>query len=190
MEKKELRKLISGLKKQCPMEERLKRSETVISNLEKCPEWIEAGNILCYWSLPDEVFTHGLVVKAAASGKNVFLPVVNGEDLIVRQFTGIAEMHDGESYSIPEPQTGAREVSIDEIDLVVVPGVAFDREGGRMGRGKGFYDRLLAGSRVWKTGICFDFQLVGSVPKEPHDILMDKVVSETFTGRDCGGCPS
>ena len=144
MEKKELRKLISGLKKQCPMEERLKRSETVISNLEKCTEWIEAGNILCYWSLPDEVFTHGLVVKAAASGKNVFLPVVNGEDLI----------------------------------------------GGRMGRGKGFYDRLLAGSRVWKTGICFDFQLVGSVPKEPHDILMDKVVSETFTGRDCGGCPS
>ncbi len=183
MEKKELRKLISGLKKQCPMEERLARSEKVIANLEESPEYIEARNILCYWSLPDEVNTHGLVTRAAASGKNVFLPVVNGDDLIIRQFTGISEMHEGESYSIPEPETGAREVAIGDIDLVIVPGVAFDREGGRMGRGKGFYDRLLSGSNVSKTGICFDFQLVGSVPKEPHDILMDKVISETFSGK-------
>ena len=183
MEKKELRKTISSLKKLCPQEERLNRSKTVIANLESSPEYIEARNVLCYWSLPDEVNTHDLVTRAAASGKTVFLPVVNGDDLIIRQFTGLDKMHDGESYSIPEPKTGSREASIDEIDLVIVPGVAFDREGGRMGRGKGFYDRLLSGSSVFKTGICFDFQLVKSVPKEPHDILMDKVISETFSGR-------
>lgn len=177
MDKKELRKLISSRKKGCPIEERLRKSEAVINNLTRCEMFREAKNVLCYWSLPDEVNTHNLVISTAGQ-KEVYLPVVNGDDLIIRKFTGVSSLTEGESYSIPEPETGAEEVGIDKIDLVVVPGVAFDRNGGRMGRGKGFYDRLLAGSNVKKIGICFDFQIVDNVPKEPHDILMDLVISE------------
>ena len=178
--KKQLRKMISARKKECPIEERISRSEAVIRNLKELKEFKDAKNILFYWSMADEVFTHEIVPEIAKN-KNVYLPVVKGDDLLIKKFTRENDLVGGESYSIPEPDDDAEEVSIDEIDFVVVPGVAFDRNGGRMGRGKGFYDRLLAkahGRGPVKVGICFDFQLVDEVPRESHDIIMDKVISE------------
>ncbi|HIZ87954.1 MAG TPA: 5-formyltetrahydrofolate cyclo-ligase [Candidatus Coprenecus pullistercoris] len=183
--KKELRKLISMRKKQVPLEERLLRSVPVMERLMAVPEFCKAENILFYWAMPDEVHTQEAVMKCVAEGKNVFLPVVDGDNLRIRRFSGKASLVPGESYSIPEPDCGSEEVRIQDIDLVVVPGVAFDATGGRMGRGKGFYDRLLAGASdscqggPYKVGVCFDFQMVDAVPREPHDMLMDAVVSET-----------
>ena len=180
--KKELRKMISARKKECPIEERIRRSSSVIKNLCALPEFKAAKNVLFYWSMADEVFTQEIVPEIARS-KNVFLPVVKGDDLLIKKFTAEKSLVDGESFAIPEPDDAAEEVSVDEIDFVVVPGVAFDLEGGRMGRGKGFYDRLLSkatGKGPYKAGICFDFQIVDEVPREPHDIIMDKVVSEKF----------
>lgn len=178
--KKELRKLISSRKKECSIEERIARSEAVIENLKNLEEFRNAENILFYWSMADEVFTHKIVPEIARK-KKVYLPVVKGDDLLIKRFTAETDLVGGESYSIPEPDDDAEEVSIDDIDFVVVPGVAFDKNGGRMGRGKGFYDRLLAkahGAGPVKVGICFGFQLVDEVPRESHDILMDKVISE------------
>lgn len=177
MDKKQLRQIIRERKKECPLQERLRRSCGIITALTNSDDYARARNILCYWSLPDEVDTHDFVVRAAEE-KRIFLPVVDGDNLRIREFTGVSSLTEGESYSIPEPSTGSREVSLDEIDLVIVPGMAFDRNGGRMGRGKGFYDRLLGGSSVRKVGICFSFQLVDEVPREAHDILMDRVISE------------
>jgi 5-formyltetrahydrofolate cyclo-ligase len=70
--------------------------------------------------------------------------------------------------------------SYHEIDLAVIPGVAFDRHGARLGRGKGYYDRLLSLMlNAYKIGICFPFQLLEHIPSEPHDVLMNEVVSGT-----------
>lgn len=186
--KKELRRLVSSMKKAIPVNERKSRSEKVIERLKKMPKFMQAGSVMLYWSLPDEVFTHDLVLDCAASGKKVYLPVVDGDDLRIRRFTGMDTMREGESFSIPEPSVDSEEVSLGDIDLVVVPGVAFDMRGGRMGRGKGFYDRLFSGAQnsPYKVGICFDFQIMDNIPMEAHDALMDAVLSETRSNiRDC-----
>lgn len=206
--KKELRKMISMRKKQVPVEERRRRSVQVMDRLLALPRFRNARNILFYWAMQDEVSTQDTVLRCALEGKNIFLPVVDGDNLRIRRFNGRAALVPGESYSIPEPVEGSEEVGISEIDLVVVPGVAFDADGGRMGRGKGFYDRLLAGTetgenagkcsqgdmpglfagnasseggRPYKVGVCFDFQMVDAVPREAHDMLMDAVVCESRT---------
>ena len=174
-------------KKQVPVEERRRRSVPVMERLMGLPRFRRAQNILFYWAMQDEVSTQDAVLSCAAAGKNVFLPVVDGEMLRIRRFSGRAALVPGESYSIPEPVEGSEEVRISDIDLVVVPGVAFDADGGRMGRGKGFYDRLLCGASdccqggPYKVGVCFDFQMVDAVPREAHDMLMDAVVCETRT---------
>jgi len=83
------------------------------------------------------------------------------------------------AFGIMEPKDGLEEVGIAQIDVFLCPGLGFDTRGGRVGRGKGFYDRMLSGARpdAIKLGVCFTFQLVDQVVMEPHDIRMDHVIS-------------
>lgn len=127
-----------------------------------------------YYSLPDEVQTHDFVEKWRGK-KNILLPVVVGDDLELRTYTGRQELSEG-AFHIDEP-TGRTFTDYDAIDLVIVPGVAFDNNGNRLGRGKGYYDRLLPRIRAHKIGICFPFQLVKEIPTEPFDKKMDKIIS-------------
>ena len=147
------------------------------------PEYKKSKKILFYWSMDDEVFTKQTVIQAYNEGKEVYLPVVEGDNLRIRLFEGAAAMVAGESFAIPEPSNESPEVFIDDIDLVVVPGVAFDAQCSRMGRGKGYYDRLLSAAtkegRPYTIGVCFDFQLVPKVPVEECDKPLDCVISET-----------
>jgi 5-formyltetrahydrofolate cyclo-ligase len=83
----------------------------------------------------------------------------------------------GENFGIPEP-SGELFKDYNEIDLILVPGVAFDIENNRMGRGKAYYDKLLSSLKAFKLGVCFDFQLLQSVPTDEHDIKMDRILSE------------
>ncbi len=84
----------------------------------------------------------------------------------------------GEQFGIEEP-TGAEFTDLDKVDLIIVPGVAFDRQRNRMGRGRGFYDRLLKSTpNAYKVGVGFNFQLVDNVPVEPFDVPMDNVIIE------------
>lgn len=137
----------------------------------------DARTVMLYYSLPDEVYTHTLVDALLASGKRVLLPRVTGEGTMeLRCYTGPQSLEQG-AYNIMEP---VGEVFSDyaQIDLAVIPGVAFDRQLNRMGRGKGYYDRLLPQlGCAYKIGICFDFQLVESIECEEHDIKMDEVIS-------------
>lgn len=104
------------------------------------------------------------------------LPVVVGDELELRIYTGPEDMKTG-AYGIEEP-IGETFTDYAAIDFIVVPGVAFDRKGNRLGRGKGYYDRLLPRiPSAFKAGICFPFQLVEEVPAEPFDICMDIVIS-------------
>ena len=105
------------------------------------------------------------------------MPVVAGNDLELRAYTGPADLAVG-AYGIEEP-TGALFTDYAAIDFIAVPGVAFDRRGNRLGRGKGYYDRLLPRiPSAYKAGICFPFQIVEEVPAEPFDIRMDEIITQ------------
>lgn len=132
--------------------------------------------MLLYHSLKDEVQTHAFIEKWRER-KRVVLPVVVGEELELRLYTGPDDLAIG-SYGIAEP-TGKPFTNYTSIDLAVVPGVAFDAAGHRLGRGKGYYDKLLPHIPATKAGICFPFQLVEEVPAEPFDICMNVVISFT-----------
>ena len=165
------------MKRAVPFEEKLRRSEFIMERVAAMPCFQKAKVVLLYWSMADEVQTHAFVERWWRE-KTVLLPCVDGDNLRLRPYTGPECMTAGEQFGIGEP-TGEEWTDLDRIDMIVVPGVAFDREGNRMGRGRGFYDRLLkTATHAFKVGVAFDFQVIEAVPTEPHDVKMDTVVSE------------
>lgn len=174
-EKKALRIEIRQLKRACPLEERRRKSLSVWEAVERDEVFQQAETVLAYWSMDDEVYTHDFVNKWAGS-KTLLLPCVKGDELELRYFDGEERLQPGEGYAIPEP-VGKLFTDWGKIDLILVPGVAFDKSGNRLGRGKGYYDKVLKQTGAYKLGVCFDFQLVERVPVEPHDVKMDRVVA-------------
>lgn len=154
--------------------ERLSAADEVFERLENTAAFLLADRILMYHSLPDELSTHRFLDKWHGK-KSFFLPRVNGVNLEILPYDE-SRLELG-SFHIEEP-TGDNTVSADEIELVIVPGVAYDHSGNRLGRGKGFYDRLLATTRATKVGVGYEFQIVEEIPSEPHDVKMDMVISQ------------
>lgn len=151
------------------------QSAKILAALEAHPAFRAASTVLLYHSLKDEVDTHAFIRKWSRK-KRILLPVVVGDDLELRIYTGPDDMAIG-AYGIDEP-TGELFTDYAAIDFIAVPGVAFDRSGNRLGRGKGYYDRLLPRiPSAYKAGICFPFQLVEEVPAEAFDIRMDEVIT-------------
>ncbi len=170
--KAELRKLVKTRIKNMTEEEKKKESEDVMMKLENTQQFKSAKTILLFHSLPDEVCTHELIEKYA-SKKKILLPVIDGEKWHIREYKG--DLKTGE-YNIQEP-TGGNYYDYGSIDLVVVPGVCFDKDKGRVGRGKGYYDRILKEIKAFKIGICFDCQLLSKVPADKWDVKMDQVMT-------------
>ena len=178
MEKQELRKQIRAAKRAVPFCDKCARSQPIMQQVELLPQFQQATTVLLYWSMEDEVQTH-VFVNRWYQEKRLLLPCVDGDDLRLRQYTGPECLKAGEQFGIGEP-TGPEFTELEKVDLIIVPGVAFDRNGNRMGRGRGFYDRLLKSTpNAFKVGVGFDFQLVDEVPVEPFDVAMDKVIIES-----------
>lgn len=183
MDKKELRQEIRQRKKSCTVDERARQSERVCQRIMSEEWWRDSHVVLLYSALPDEVDVSLLVDAARQDGKVVLLPVVVGDDIHLHPFEG--ETQTG-AYGIEEPVVrGECFTDYGSIDVAVIPGMAFDGNRHRLGRGKGYYDRLLSQfpaashhsqPKTLKVGICFDFQFVEHVPAEEHDILMDEVI--------------
>lgn len=134
------------------------------------------STVLLYASLPDEVPT--LHTIASLPCRCVLPCVVDDVHLQLRQYTGPSDLVVSGRFHIPEP-TGPLFTDYASIDLAFIPGMAFDRQGHRLGRGKGYYDRLLAHpafAHIPKVGVCYDFQLLPSIPVEAHDCLMDQLI--------------
>ena len=134
--------------------------------------------VMAYWPLRDEVDIRPLIARLVGQGMSVVLPkVVDDETMELRRYTSEADLVEG-AYHIMEP-VGERFTADDQIDVVLVPGMAFDAAGHRLGRGKGYYDRFLAGNchTALKIGVCFPFQRVAEVPSGEYDVAMDEVVS-------------
>ena len=140
--------------------------------------WQEASTLLLYYPLADEVDVRPLIREAFEEGKRVLLPVVKGEELELHLYEGESSLRKG-TFGIMEPQGPLfAPEHYDEIDVAIIPGMAFDREGHRLGRGKGYYDRLLPKLESAKlVGVCWPFQLLDKVPSEPHDIPVEEVIS-------------
>lgn len=172
MNKAELRKEIRIKKKDYTLTSLIEISKRIIENLEKHPKFIDARTILLYHSLNDEVYTHDLIERWKDK-KRIILPVVNGDDLDLKEYNSQMEIG---SFNIMEP-TGEKLTDYSQIDLAVVPGMAFDESGNRLGRGKGYYDKILSKLSCYKIGICFPFQLCKEIPTEIHDIRMDEIIS-------------
>jgi len=175
-QKKELRKQIKELKKAVSAGE-LKRQSGIIQEKIINSEYFKNSEyILLYWALPDEADTKQILQKWFRK-KKLYLPVIKGNDLNIVPFEGEDKMIPNAKYGIPEP-TGVKLEDESVIDLIIVPGVAFDKDNNRLGRGAGFYDRILKrlNSKI-TIGLAFDFQILNAIPVEPHDIRMDLVIS-------------
>lgn len=177
MEKRDIRRKIKALREMLSQEERIAAAEEVFARLERTAPFLMADKVLMYHSLPDELSTRAFLKKWSAK-KHFFLPRVNGVNLDILPYDE-SRLELG-SFHIEEP-TGDDTVDPSEIELIIVPAVAYDRRGNRLGRGKGFYDRLLAEARATKIGVGYEFQLVDSIPAEPHDVPVDYVITQTTT---------
>lgn len=192
VEKALLRREIRERKRQRSAEElaamSLKAAERVkqVLNAEGKDGLGEEGNglgatrtVLLYWSLPDEVATHGLADELAEQGWRVVLPRMIGDgELELRLYTGRHDLKADPRYHIMEP-IGRLFTDYADVDAAIIPGMAFDGQRRRLGRGKGYYDRLLPKlANAVKIGLCFSFQMVEAVPVDSHDVRMDMVVSD------------
>ena len=143
------------------------------SRLEALEEFRSARTVLMYMDIDGEVPTRSFIARWAGS-KRIAIPVVKGEDIELRLYNPDALT---EGYmGITEPTDDAPFVSPSEIDLAVIPGIAFTREGARLGHGKGFYDRMLPMLGCPRLGVCFDYRIVSSIPTDPWDEFVDGLV--------------
>lgn len=158
-------------------DERMRAAEDVFARLEQTAAFILAERILMYHSLPDELSTRSFLKKWGGR-KRFFLPRVNGVNLDILPYDE-SRLELG-SFHIEEP-TGNDVVDPSEIELMIIPAVAYDRSGNRLGRGKGFYDRLLGEVKATKIGVGYSFQLIDDIPVEPHDVPVDIVITQDAT---------
>lgn len=160
--------------------ERRRKSDAVRRKLLRRAVFRRAKTILCYVSLPYEVETWLLIEEMLESGKRVIVPVVQQDELILSELRDpVKDLAPG-AFGVWEPHPRAiRPMRPEALDLVLVPGLAFDRRGQRLGHGQGYFDRLL--TRLPKTtptmGLCFDFQLVDYLPTHPHDQRVHTVLA-------------
>ena len=172
-EKQKVRELLIQKRRMLSADERKELSESILSQLERMTIFQEAKTVLLYYPKNNEVDVLPLF-KRYKREKTLLLPVTHRREMAAHPFEGNDKMHRGK-FGIPEPTTPAYEGAI---DLIIVPGVAFTRNGKRLGRGKGYYDKYLSreGFRATKIGVCYNEQLVEEIPDEPHDIIMDDVI--------------
>lgn len=172
--KEEIRKSIKLKKKNWNADNLNSASNMVFDRIEELDIFKSAINILMYYSLPDEVETHNRIARWHDMNKNIYLPCVSGNDIHIAHFDGALSPG---AYNILEPSNCIYE-PLGSMDFAIIPAVALSKTGQRIGRGKGYYDRLLSGSKVTKIGVIIEEQLVDTFFSEPHDINMDYVITE------------
>jgi len=160
-------------------------SRLICRKFAALPRYSAARTVMFYVDFGDEVRTRCLLEAALDEGKRVVVPYCAGDVLKPFRLVSMDELALG-TYGILEPKAELRQnvdrrVRLPEVELAMVPGVAFDRKGGRLGHGKGYYDRLLAsaGPDTELVALAFECQVFPEIPMLPHDVYMDKVVTET-----------
>ncbi|OEU74337.1 MAG: 5-formyltetrahydrofolate cyclo-ligase [Desulfuromonadales bacterium C00003107] len=188
MPKRSIRADLLARRKHLAAETCFSHSLQIQQRLLKSAEFQDAAAIALYSPVLNEVFTEQLFGAASDAGKLIVYPRVRGDDLEFVRVAGPGDLVPG-SFGVLEP-IGDQLLSPAALDMVVVPGVGFDRQGGRLGYGKGFYDRGMHCSQRpgCLVGLCFELQLLEQLPAESHDVHMDILITEK--GRyDFVSCP-
>ncbi len=168
LSKKSLRQHIRQRKARHTDEELVALSQPIVEAVQADPRFQEAQTVLLYHSLPDEVYTPGLIAAALRMGKRVLLPVViSRTEMEIREYLPTTEMALSDDFHILEPQ-GAAFTDYASVDCAIIPGMAFDAQGHRLGRGRGYYDRFLAqAADVYKVGLCSPSSWSRPCPAKP-----------------------
>lgn len=181
MSKQELRKYVREMKKSFSKEELALMSAQISHALLKEDSLLKAKTVLAFFPLPDEVSIIPVIDSLVSQGKTVLLPqVISDTEMIIREYHSAEDLKEG-AFGILEP-TGKEFTEYVLIETAIIPGMAFDESGNRLGRGKGYYDRFLAsmkhksGKLPYLIGVAFPFQIVAKVPTDIHDERMDKVI--------------
>lgn len=180
-QKNELRVKIRAAVKNLPPDKRKSDSEKICARLNAQPFFQTARSILFFASLPEEPDLWPLLNETLAGKKMIALPCFDA-DAEVYQPRRVMDLHVeilSGKFGIREPVEDCMAIPPDDLDVVLVPGVAFGLDGHRLGRGKGYYDRLLQNFSGTKAGIAFDEQIVDVVPSEPNDVRMTTVLTPT-----------
>ncbi len=179
--KDKIRKDLIQIRKNIPKNEALEKSNQIKKRLFEMDEFKQASTVLFYVSYDNEVYTHDMIKECKSIGKHVIVPY---SDKLNRRLI-LSELNDWEtlepgSYGILEPQKDKiKEVSIDKINLIIVPGVGFDINGHRLGHGKGYYDNLLKTSKqASHIGLAFEKQILNKIPIESHDLPVHIIITE------------
>lgn len=179
--KKELRIRMRNLKKEFDKEALEEWSEKITEKLEGTNIFRLSSVIGCYHSLPDEVNTHTAIERWSLY-KELYLPVVKSDEDMEMVRYSADNLNSSGAFGISEPIPTKENLLNKKIDLLIVPGMAFDTDGNRLGRGKGYYDRFLSANDIhYIIGICYDFQLLDHIPTEPFDRKMNMIITEKRT---------
>lgn len=176
--KSDLRTRVRELVRAIPPEQRRTFSEQLCAGLRQQPAWQSATSILLFAPLAGEPDVTPLMDER--SSRLTAFPRFNSSTGAYEacSLRALAELIPGR-FGVLEPDAGCPVVPLNQLDLVLVPGLAFDLAGRRLGRGKGFYDRLLAQVRGHKSGVAFEAQIVPEVPEEPHDVRVNSILTPT-----------
>lgn len=178
--KQEIRTRRLAVRKALPREARWQRSEAICERLTALPEWSAAGTVLAFVSMRTEVQTAPAVERAWAEGKRVATTRMNPtfDDVELRTWCHGDELEES-GMMFMQPLSTTPVVPEDEVDLVIVPALAVDARGHRIGFGKGFYDRLLPRlARAVRVAVVFDFEIIAEVPERAGDERVDVIVTD------------
>jgi len=178
--KNELRNDILVKRNSLSKSEVLEKSLKIKNQLFYMNEFKNAKMILFYVSYGNEVYTHEMIKQSISNGKKIIVPKsdTSNYSLVLSRLISWNDLELG-AYNILEPKKQSiREVDLELIDLIIVPGVVFDADGNRIGHGKGYYDRLLKDANKLSIGLAFEFQIVKNINAEKHDEKIDIIVTE------------
>ena len=183
-DKSKLRKQAANAR--ASMDNKDQASREIFTQVHQLPEYRRAKVVLFYVHVRDEVRTDWILPQVLCEGNaTVVVPFCVGDDLKLFRLQSMEQLARG-AFGIQEPRIELREdptffVAPQEVEVTLVPGVAFDAQGGRLGHGRGYYDRLLSAFLPTRTkiGLAFDCQIVEQVPTDPHDVAMDAIVTES-----------
>jgi 5-formyltetrahydrofolate cyclo-ligase len=181
--KSELRREYTALREAMDESEVQRRSAKIIDTIVKLPVFKRAKTVMVYLNFKNEVDSLKMIEESFKAGKKVLIPYCTKEnmELIPSELNDIeSEIVKGKNGYLQTKKECVKPVPLDEIDLIIVPGIAFDRRCYRLGFGAGYYDRFLKKLNFEKPtiGVCYDFQIIHSIPTEPHDVPLDFVITE------------
>ena len=178
MDRRELRALIRDRREKISVIQAAELSARIAERVLTLPEYRQAKKVMCYASVIGEVNTAPLNARILEDGKELFLPKISKEKgrMVAVPVKDLASLRRGR-MGIPEPPKGEGADPMG-IDLILVPGIAFDRKGGRVGFGGGYYDRFLPETKALRVALAFNMQLVEDTHPEPHDQSVDMLITE------------